>query len=209
MSVRKLLFLLSFVALPGALWAIGVRPALKERSTYLQQQKGAEQTRLSNEAKIYQAAELSKEWEKFGNLAETALQDLEDHLNPALLQKRVVTWGDQHDCTVRIQKEVQEDVSKKKGKKKSTVVWYSLQAEGDYANLVKFIDSLERGDFRIRFQEIMLTMPTEKEQKEDEGRVVANAIFTIPKVPEKAPVSLSPTAEKAAPEAADLPQENS
>ncbi|KAA3604890.1 MAG: hypothetical protein DWQ01_19990 [Planctomycetota bacterium] len=175
MSARRSFFLLSFLILSAVSWAAGIQPALKERRGYLDQMRNVEQTRAANQRKISQSAELEQAWMEFGSLAQAALEDLEDHLNPALIQKRITAWASQaYDCDVRVKQEL--------SKPKDAVLYYSMIGEGDYSNLVRYLDALERGDFRIRFTDVKVILPSKTDQRA--GKVVLHATFVIPKLPD-------------------------
>jgi hypothetical protein len=57
---------------------------------------------------------------------------------------------------------------------------WTVQATSTWENMVLFIDQLERGEYRVRFSSISLSMPSGEYV---DGGVQLRASFSIPKLP--------------------------
>lgn len=176
MSPRRLAFLLGFVAVPVAFWVVLVSPALARRGDAIERQANAGKVVAEANLAVQQRDQLVDKWEKFQPLAERALANMEHDLNPLLIPRRLAkTAEDVYSLReLRIQPVASEG--------EAQVHEFSFTAVGAFENLVGFIDHLERGKQRIRFQNMKIMIqpgtPTD-------GRPQLNlsASFLVPSVP--------------------------
>jgi len=174
MTPRKITFLLAFAIVPGAFWAAGVNPALSRRHAAITERNNAHMIQQSNRDKISRRDELATEWLDFKPLAKDGLQNLGEYLNPILIQKRVYQLAASFDCKLRISQQGKDGEDQES-------LRFNISGEGHYKNLVELIDTLERGSYRIRFEELSLILPSG--EKSGQVRVTMNARFTIPRIP--------------------------
>lgn len=186
MSLRKLAFLLGFPALAGATWLLAVSPALARHHRALAELQGADKFMAENRQLVANRDRLASEWAAFRGMADEGIRSLEDFLNPLLIQKRVFSCASNLGCDLRIQ----EDPSSLE----AGAPRYSFSAEGEYANLVRFLDRLERGDYRVRFESLTVILPAD-ESASREG-VAMNATFLIPRIPPTPGAAPPPAAEQ-------------
>ncbi len=184
MTLRRLLFHAGFAVLPAVFWLAAVGPGLERRAAALQRQQDAGRLHQENRMLVARRDRLREEWEAFRPLAEQGLADLNDFLNPLLLQKRVYRLAAGFHCKLRIK---QEEVGPKEE------VWrYSMNGSGSYEDLVRFLDALERGDHRIRFESLILAMPLDAARQGDPVSLAAT--FVIPVIPDLEPTATPPVA---------------
>ena len=174
MSVRKLVFLLGFPIIPLVVYLFMVSPALERRENAKQRLNDAGKVTLENSQKVTQRDQLESQWAEFRPTATTQLENLETHLNPHLIQKRVLATAQDNNCTIRINQMSESD--------DTPLHRFTMSVEGDYKNVVTLINDLEQGDHRIRFQSLTMVIPTTTSGPRKE-KVHLNGSFSIPVIP--------------------------
>ncbi|HJM40016.1 MAG TPA: hypothetical protein QGG59_07870 [Planctomycetota bacterium] len=169
MKLRKLIFIATFFAIPAFFWAIRVSPDLLRRDSAVVRLEKSSEVRDLNREKIHQRDDLQKRWELFEPIANRELQNLENDLNPHLLQKRLVLTAQElgFDLSIR-QLNVNPDDPK---------TWF-VEAESSFGQIDRFVNQLERGNYRVRFDQIEVSLPAD--QYENGDGVHLEGILTIP-----------------------------
>ncbi|MDP6941656.1 MAG: hypothetical protein QGH51_06465 [Planctomycetota bacterium] len=171
MKTRKLIFFTSFLVLPSLFWVSRVSPDLIRRDAALERLSKSDKVRASNREKISQRDDLINQWEKFEPVASRELQDLENDLNPHLLQKRLVLTAKDlgFDLSIR-QLAMNPDEQN---------AWF-IEAESSFGQLDRFVNKLERGNYRVRFEKLEVSLPADK--YENNGGVHLEGVLTIPPI---------------------------
>ena len=170
MKRRKFLFWAALLLSPGLIW-------LSSISSSYQRYQGSRALLQDWETRAIEANQSLRErdllltrWANLEPTASDALVDLENELNPLLVQKRTVVAARKLGIKAQVQQKMAEE-----GGHPS----WTIQAEADYASLVRLLDRLERGNLRARFQDINLMLPTER----GENKVRLAAEFQVPALP--------------------------
>lgn len=176
MNVRRMLFYLGFLVVPMAFWIVSVNPALGRRNSALERQSNAGKVIAEADKAVQQRDKLLSRWQVFRPVAEKALANMGQDLNPLLVPRRLASLAEtEYDLQdMRIQPVNNED--------EAEIYEFSFNANGNYENLVEFIDDLERGRQRIRFQNVkIMTKPGYTSQSNPQLNLAAS--FLVPAVP--------------------------
>ena len=169
MTPRRLLFLLGLLAIPALLGMTRVSPLMAERKNAQASLTNANAIQIANQQVLAQRDRLMDQWHAFQPLAEEALENLDQRLNPVLVQKRVFDLGTRLGCEVRIQ----EKTDRVLGGHPT----YALSAEGEWENIVRFVGELETGTHLIRMEEVGLSLPS---ADYPDGGVRLHGVFRLP-----------------------------
>ncbi len=169
MTSRRLLFLLGLLAIPTLLGMTRVSPLMAERENAQASLTNADAVQIANRQVLAQRDRLVDQWHAFQPLAEKTLENLDQRLNPVLVQKRVFDLGTRLGCEVRIQ----EKASRALGDHPT----YALSAEGEWKNLVRFVGELETSTHLIRMEEVGLSLPS---TDYPDGGVRLHGVFRLP-----------------------------
>lgn len=174
LSKYKLAFAAGFVFVPSAIWALEIDPTLTARESYIKRQENAMEVQERNRQLPTQRDELRKRWSSFKPIADDALEDIGNDLNPHLVQKRMNDLAAATGCKVIIQPMTQQEGDH--------AVRFTLAGEGGFQALVKFIDQLEQGQHFVRFEKLTLGLPdpTKRDVRSD---VRLTATVMIPVMP--------------------------
>lgn len=172
-SKYKVAFAAGFVLVPSAIWAFEVSPTLHARDAYLKRQENAMEVQERNRMLPTQRDELRQRWTTFKPVADEALADIGNDLNPHLVQKRMNDLAAATGCKVIIQPMTQKD--------SEASARFTLAGEGTFQALVKFIDQLEQGQHFVRFEKLTLGLPDRS--RDPNGDVRLTATVTIPVMP--------------------------
>ncbi len=171
LSKYKLAFVAGFLFIPGAVWALEVNPTLAARNAYIERQENAKTVQERNRLLPTQRDELRANWNDFRPVAEDALADIGNDLNPHLVQKRMNDLAAATGCKILIQpSNLQEG---------DYAVRFTVAGEGSYQSLVKFVDQLEQGQHFVRFEKLTFGL----ENQDDRGAVRMTATAMIPLMP--------------------------
>ena len=173
-SKYKLAFLAGFVFIPGAIWAFQVSPTLADRVGYVQRQENAKAVQARNRLLPTQRDELRTSWSDFKPVADEALADLGNDLNPHLVQKRMHDLAEASGCKIMIQPMSQQDGD--------YAVRFQMNGKGSYQALVKFVDQLEQGQHFVRFEALSVSIPPADRGGAANANLSATAM--IPVMPE-------------------------
>ena len=177
LSKYKLAFLAGFVFVPGAIWAFQVSPTLADRVGYVQRQENAKAVQARNRLLPTQRDELRESWTEFKPVADAALADIGNDLNPHLVQKRMNDLAAATGCKVIIQPMNQQDGD--------YAVRFQMSGKGSYQSLVKFVDQLEQGQHFVRFESLSVSIPPADRGGAGAANLTATAM--IPLMPEGIP----------------------
>lgn len=171
-STHRSVFFTGFAMIPAVFWFGTITGSLEMRKDAEARLLNADQVVAQNQMKVRHSKTLQQEWNEFKPLANTELENLDDDLNPILLQKRIVSVGRIIGFDIDNIKQL-SDVNSQSPE-------WTIQASSTWENLVLFIDHLERGEYRVRFSSIALSMPSGQYV---DGGVQLKASFSIPKLP--------------------------
>jgi hypothetical protein len=171
LSKRKFAFLAAFVAVPAAVWTFEVGPTLEQRSAYIERMQMAGRVQVENGKLPAQRDEIRDAWRGFEPQASVALAELEDDLNPHLVQKRIYEIGDRLGCQLKIARLASRD--------DADFLRFTLTGEGGYGALVRFVDELEQGQHYVRFERLDLDLPG-LAAKEGERTVTIAGVLLVP-----------------------------
>ncbi|MFK5956213.1 MAG: hypothetical protein QM477_07195 [Planctomycetota bacterium] len=176
LSPYRLAFFAGFLLIPGAIWGMQVKPTMEERVSFVQRQENAKTVQAKNKLLPTQRDSLNETWSEFHPIADKALANLANDLNPHLVQKRLYDTAEELNCTLRIQPK-----SFLEGDK---AVRFLISGEGSYPDLVKLVDRLEQGQHFVRFEKLRFTMPSEDYSRSGSGAVRIVGVVQIPLMPE-------------------------
>jgi len=176
LSRYKLAFLAGFLVIPGVLWSIQAGPTLDSRVEYLKRQANALTVQQSNSRLPGERDSLATEWKSFQPVADNALGNLANDLNPHLVQKRIHGIAVELGCELRIKPMpfLEGDIA----------VRFQINGEGSYSALVQLIDQLEQGQHFVRCEKLSLVMPTGTYNNTGTGAVRVVGVLLIPPMPE-------------------------
>ncbi|MCH2111594.1 MAG: hypothetical protein MK213_01955 [Planctomycetes bacterium] len=167
---HRLLFVLGLFAIPALFWFGCIQSALLERTDSKGRIANAGRVVEQNLKTVQERNRLLNEWESFKPLALSQMDNLEEDLNPLLLQKRVLLEARQLGFDIKIQ---EADASG------TTSPSWSMTADADFESVVRFVERLEKGDYRVRFSQVDLLLPG----NQTENQVKFSAEFSIPSLP--------------------------
>lgn len=176
LSPYRLAFFAGFLLIPGAIWGVQVNPTLADRTSFVQRQENAKTVQASNKQLPTQRDSLHETWTDFRPVADEALANIANDLNPHLVQKRLYDTAEELNCDLRIQPKAALDGD--------TAVRFLVSGEGSYPDLVKLVDRLEQGQHFVRFEKLQLTMPSQEYSQNDTGAVRIVGLVQIPMMPE-------------------------
>lgn len=176
LSPYRLAFFAGFLLIPGAIWGVQVRPTMQERVSFIQRQENAKTVQVQNQKLPQQRDALHEHWSEFRPIADEALDNLANDLNPHLVQKRLRDTAEELNCDLRIQP--------KPTLEGDFAVRFVISGEGSYPNLVKLVDRLEQGQHFVRFEKLHFTMPEQEYSRADTGAVRIVAQVLIPLMPD-------------------------
>lgn len=176
LSPHRLVFFAGFLLIPGVIWGVQVRPTMQDRVSYIQRQQNAITVQTQNKELPGRRDRLFTNWTDFRPIADDALNNLANDLNPHLVQKRLRDTAEELDCDLRIQP--------KPTLEGDFAVRFVISGEGSYPNLVKLVDRLEQGQHFVRFEKLHFTMPEQEYSRAQTGAVRIVAQVLIPLMPE-------------------------
>ncbi len=176
MSWRKLLFWLMFIVIPATAVQWGVLPLNERRKEAISLQQNADQQAVMNQKVSQERDQLEILWLEFRPQAELELISLGSHLNPILLQNRVLDLARRLSVELTIQSKSKSDPNE--------LPSYTFSGSASPWQAHEFLRYLERGDHRARFHSV--TMVYDLIEKTGEHLAYFSGEFTIPKVPEEA-----------------------
>jgi len=178
MNLQKFLFFAGFGTIPLVLWVGEVRPARIQRTAALERQANAGRVVAAANKVVAEHQTLKKKWEEFQPLEKKALKDLQDELNPLLVPGRVAILArSMHLEEFQCKQDPSQD--------QENEIRYTLSVEGTFTDLVRFVDVLERGRQRARFDSLRISLPVADYGMED-GGVTLSGTFLIPGIPKLA-----------------------
>ncbi len=174
MSWRKLLFWLMFLVIPAAFIQWGVIPLKERRAEAMALQQNADKQGVMNKKMSRERDQLEILWIEFRPQAELELISLGSHLNPILLQNRVLDLARRLGVELTIQSKTMRD--------EDALPTYTFAGSASPWQAHEFLRYLERGDHRARFNSVTVVY----DLVESTGKHLAyfSGEFTIPKVPE-------------------------
>ena len=175
-SPYRLAFFAGFLVIPGILWGVQLGPTLAERVSYIQRQQNALSIQKQNKLLPTQRDSLSATWNEFRPIADAALNNLANDLNPHLVQKRIYDTAEELNCELRIQPKPAMDGD--------TSVRFMISGEGRYSDLVKLVDRLEQGQHYVRFEKLSFILPSQEYPNSTTGAVRIVGVVLIPMMPE-------------------------
>ncbi|HBF23017.1 MAG TPA: hypothetical protein DDW23_04295 [Planctomycetes bacterium] len=168
-SSRKIIFLAGWVGIPLFFWLGRIEPALERSNSARATKEGSDESRDIGRRSISRRDRLETEWNNFRKQADIQLANLDTDLHPHLVQKRVFELAARLDLDIDIQEESGD------GRRR-----FSLRGEGSWDSFISWIDALEKGPHRIRFENLQLTLP--EERYSDRGGTRIEALFAIPHI---------------------------
>ncbi len=175
MNFKKAFIFACFGIIPSVLWFGEVHPARLKRAAAIDRQENAGRVVAAANKVVAEHLALQKKWEEFQPLEEKALQDLEDELNPLLIPNRVAILArSMHLGEFQCKQDASQD--------QENEIRFTLNVEGTFKELVRFVDVLERGRQRARFDSLTISLPV-AEYGTDDGGVTLNGTFLIPGIP--------------------------
>lgn len=174
MSWRKLLFWLMFIAIPAAAVQWGVMPLKERRQEAVNLQQNADQQAVMNQKMSQERDQLEVLWLEFRPQAELELISLGSHLNPILLQNRVL------DLARRL--EVELMIQSKTVRGADALPTYTFSGSATPWQAHEFLRYLELGDHRVRFNSVVVVYNQVKNSNDQIAYISGE--FSIPKVPE-------------------------
>ncbi|MFQ5748261.1 MAG: hypothetical protein ACE5H3_02255 [Planctomycetota bacterium] len=176
MNLQKSLFLAGFGIIPAVLWFGEVHPARIHRTAALERQANAGRVVAAANKVIAEHEALKKKWAEFQPLEKKALEDLQDELNPLLIPGRAAILArSMHMKEFQCKQDASQD--------QENEIRFTLNGEGTFKDLVRFVDVLERGRQRARFDSLRISLPV-AEYGMDNGGVTLSGTFLIPGIPE-------------------------
>ncbi|MDA0666912.1 MAG: hypothetical protein O3A95_04200 [Planctomycetota bacterium] len=175
LSSYRLVFFAGFLLIPGAIWGVQVNPTLVDRTSFVQRQENAKTVQAANKLLPTQRDSLNETWTDFHPVADDALANIANDLNPHLVQKRLYDTAEELNCDLRIQPKPALDGD--------TSVRFLISGEGSYPNLVKLVDRLEQGQHFVRFENLQLTIPSQDYSRTETGAVRIVGLVQIPMMP--------------------------
>ncbi|MFT7517316.1 MAG: hypothetical protein ACI84O_001106 [Myxococcota bacterium] len=174
MSVKyyRLIFLLGFILIPGVIWGVQVDPAMESRDSYLQRQESAISIQAQNAKLPEQHAQLDRMWQDFLPVATEALKNLEQDLNPHLVQKHINRTAKELNCEVHI--------TPKRTQNSDKAVRFIISGSGRYTDLVKFVDQLEQGQHFVRFEKLAFMIPSIDNAQNKSSEVRLTSVIMVP-----------------------------
>ena len=174
MSVKyyRLVFFLGFILIPSVIWGVQVNPDLESRDNYLQRQLNAISIQQQNSKLPQQRDQLNDMWQDFLPIASEALENLEQDLNPHLVQKRIDRAAAELNCEIHI--------TPKATQKDDRAVRFIVTGSGRYTDLVKLVDQLEQGQHFVRFEKLSFIMPSLDSAQASYGSVRLTGSIMIP-----------------------------
>ena len=174
MSWRRLLFWLMFLVIPAVAVKWGILPLNERRKEAISLQQNADQQAVMNQKLSQERDQLDVLWTEFRPQAELELISLGSHLNPILLQNRVL------DLARRVGVEL--TIQSKPARDDDALPSYTFSGSSTPWQAHEFLRYLELGDHRARFSTITVVY----DLVEATGGQLAyfSGEFTIPKVPE-------------------------
>ena len=169
---HRVIFLLGFILIPGVIWGVQINPDLESRDNYLQRQSNAISIQQQNSKLPQQRDELNDMWQDFLPVASEALGNLEQDLNPHLVQKRIDRAAAELNCEIHI--------TPKATQKGDTAVRFIVTGSGRYTDLVKLVDQLEQGQHFVRFEKLSFIMPSLDSAQASYGAVRLTGSIMIP-----------------------------
>ncbi|MDP6963222.1 MAG: hypothetical protein QGF46_03555 [Planctomycetota bacterium] len=115
---------------------------------------------------------MSELWHNFLPVAEEALENLEQDLNPHLVQKRIDRAAAELNCDVQI--------TPKNNSHNDNFARFLLNGTGRYSDLVKLIDRLEQGQHYVRFEKLAFVMPSLDYSEAETGAVRITGAIMVP-----------------------------
>ena len=176
LSRYRVAFLAGFLIIPGVLWSIQAGPTLAKRKEYLHRQENALSVQQKNSRLPGERDALAAEWESFQPIADKALGNLANDLNPHLVQKRIHGIALELGCELKIKPMPFLDGD--------FAVRFQINGEGSYPALVQLIDQLEQGQHFVRFEKLSLVMPTGTYSDASTGAVRIVGVLLIPPMPD-------------------------
>jgi hypothetical protein len=171
-SSRKLLFLAGWIGIPLFFWMGRVEPAISRGHVALETQEGADELHASGRRSVARRDRLESEWITFRDEADLQMATLDTDLHPHLVQKRVFESAARLELDIDIQEEAGD------GRKR-----FSVRGEGSWDSFVQWVQELECGPHRVRFESLRLVLP--EESYSDGGGTRVEAVFAIPEIPEE------------------------
>lgn len=171
LSKYKMAFVAGFLFVPSAIWALEINPTLAARGSYIERQENAKTVQERNRLLPTQRDDLRASWNDFRPVAEDALADIGNDLNPHLVQKRMNDLAAATGCKILIQPSNMQEGD--------YAVRFTVAGEGSYQSLVKFVDQLEQGQHFVRFEKLTFGL----ENQDERGSVRMTASAMIPLMP--------------------------
>jgi len=176
LSPYRLAFFAGFLLIPGVIWGVQVNPTLEDRGSFVQRQENAKSVQAKNKLLPMQRDSLNEIWSEFRPVADQALANIANDLNPHLVQKRLYDTAEELNCDLRIQP--------KPALEGDSSVRFLISGEGSYPDLVKLVDRLEQGQHFVRFERLKFTMPTQDYSRSGTGAVRIVGLVQVPMMPE-------------------------
>jgi hypothetical protein len=168
----RLIFLLGFVLIPSVIWGVQVNPDIESRNSYLQRQTNAISIQAQNQKLPHQRDQLDQMWQDFLPVANKALDNLEQDLNPHLVQKRIDRAAAELNCEIHI--------TPKPAQQGDNAARFIVTGAGRYTDLVKLVDQLEQGQHYVRFEKLSFIMPSLDYAQTSSGAVRLTGSVMIP-----------------------------